>query len=544
MRTFPSRLFCFVTLLSALSWQGCSKDASAPSSSPSPSCPDPGCQGEDPGDWRDTGDLAACNYEGNPCDTLHPVTLTACKRDSLSRFRGDGVYLVQDRLNGNFTYKVLRVLPTERVVPPSSYQYNINYHFQDLSNGNFHFADNEWIPTHSYSNSSQTILEGCEAPSPDELRGCRFNCGNGVLYSMATFRAVRLSQCASASNLSLEAEYPRTPPDPPNEPLQIYAKAHLFESRRPYSPLFDTSQSLLVHDVTDRSKPHLQAALTLLQGKFAYTSLGVLGDALYVTLFDGQGQLLIFDIHDPSQPTLRKSLPVPGAYSRQFVVGNTLALSPYNLGYGPPPVGRLYDVSDPFDPQLQAEFPLPGGTFFFPFEGRLYLPQKGAGLQIAEVRDGALQELGRYSYPLATSAVVAVGRFGDRVIAFEGGRGWSAHLRILDVTDPTHVYRVAEYRVGEGVSIAEVTLLGTRLYVAYHQRGVRVLDVSDPAAPREIGHYDTYPASPLRCEGSSWEGSDMGGNSFYEGATRVLAPGDGYLYVEDSLRRLLILREL
>jgi hypothetical protein len=538
MRKLPS-LLLLVTVFSALVWLRCSKEAPPPAPPP---CTGPDCLGEDLGDWGDTGAFAACDFAGDPCDTLHPIELTACNRDSLTRFRGDGVYLVQERsAAGDFSHKFLRVLPTERVAP-SSYADSTNYHYQDLSNGHFHLAENKYFQERSYSYTQQAIMEGCEAPASDELRGCGFFCQNHSLSGITTFRAVRVAQCASASNLSLLAEIPRPVPASPGTPLRVVARDHLFESRYPYSPLFDSSQTLVVHDVTDRTSPRLQAMIPLVPSKYSPTSIGVAGEALYVSIRDGQGQLLVFDIHDPSQPTLRKTLPLPGAYSRMFVVGNTLALSPNSL-YGPTPPGRLYDVSDPLDPQLQAEFPLPGDSYLFPFEGRLYLPRKGEGLRIAEVRNGALNELGHYTYPLATSAVVVVGRFGDRIIAFEGGWGWSAHLRILDVTDPSQVYRIAEYRVGEGASIAELTLLGTRLYVAYNQRGVRVLDVSDPASPREIGNYDTYPAHPLRCEGSPWEETDMGGASFFEGATRVLAPGDGHLYVEDSLRGLLILRE-
>jgi hypothetical protein len=141
-------------------------------------------------------------------------------------------------------------------------------------------------------------------------------------------------------------------------------------------------------------------------------------------------------------------------------------------------------------------------------------------------------EQGHYTYPRATSHAVAVGRINGRLLAFEGGEQWGAHLRVLDVTDPAAIRRIGEYKFAQHVSIHNLELVGTKLYVAHYQAGLRVLDVSVPESPREVAHYNNFrPTDPTR------------GDSFYDGAIGVRVPGDGYIYVVDTSRGLLILQE-
>jgi len=76
-------------------------------------------------------------------------------------------------------------------------------------------------------------------------------------------------------------------------------------------------------------------------------------------------------------------------------------------------------------------------------------------------------------------------------------------------------------------------LKGERLYIAHYQHGVRVLDVSVPESPREVAYYNTF------------RETDPGrGDSFYEGAIGIRVPGDGYVYVVDTSRGLLVFPEL
>ena len=91
---------------------------------------------------------------------------------------------------------------------------------------------------------------------------------------------------------------------------------------------------------------------------------------------------------------------------------------------------------------------------------------------------------------------------------------------------------IGEYGLRPELSIHNMILQGTKLYVAYYQEGVRVLDVSHPPKPREVAYFNTYrETDPGRAGGT------------FEGAIGIRVPGDGFLYVVDTARGLLILSE-
>ncbi|MBJ6765033.1 hypothetical protein JGU66_30080, partial [Myxococcaceae bacterium JPH2] len=74
---------------------------------------------------------------------------------------------------------------------------------------------------------------------------------------------------------------------------------------------------------------------------------------------------------------------------------------------------------------------------------------------------------------------------------------------------------------------------GTKLYIAYYQEGLRVLDVANPTQPREIARYATYrDTDPFRI------------GDFFEGAIGIRIPGDGFVYLVDTSRGLLVFKEL
>ncbi|HYH95840.1 LVIVD repeat-containing protein, partial [Hyalangium sp.] len=167
-------------------------------------------------------------------------------------------------------------------------------------------------------------------------------------------------------------------------------------------------------------------------------------------------------------------------------------------------------------------------------DGRLYVSHWSYGLAVSDVSNPrSPKRLGNYAYAEATTRTVAVGTIGNRTLAFEAGEAWGAHLRVLDVSAPdVLITEVAGFQLRPEVSIRSLTLSGTRLYVAHYQDGLRVLDVSNPNEPRQVGYFN------------AWRETDKDrGVSFFEGVSDVAVPGDGYLYAVDTSRGLLILRE-
>jgi choice-of-anchor B domain-containing protein len=71
-----------------------------------------------------------------------------------------------------------------------------------------------------------------------------------------------------------------------------------------------------------------------------------------------------------------------------------------------------------------------------------------------------------------------------------GGR-----LRIFDISNLANIQQVANFTPNPTGIVHNVHIRGDRAYVAYYTEGVRVLDISDPVYPVEIGYYDTWPGA-------------------------------------------------
>ena len=65
-----------------------------------------------------------------------------------------------------------------------------------------------------------------------------------------------------------------------------------------------------------------------------------------------------------------------------------------------------------------------------------------------------------------------------------------------DLLNPLAPRKVSEFIAAPGTIPHNVLIDGTRMVVSHYTEGVRLLDVSNPEQPRQIGFYDTYPGGP------------------------------------------------
>lgn len=92
-----------------------------------------------------------------------------------------------------------------------------------------------------------------------------------------------------------------------------------------------------------------------------------------------------------------------------------------------------------------------------------------------------------------------ISRDGNYLFSFDEGdelvRGGNSRVRVLDISDLA-LPRVAAVWTSSTLAIEHNGyVVGDRLYVSHYERGVTVLDVTTPTAPRETAFFDTYPAS-------------------------------------------------
>jgi hypothetical protein len=145
------------------------------------------------------------------------------------------------------------------------------------------------------------------------------------------------------------------------------------------------------------------------------------------------------------------------------------------------------------------------------------------------------REIGRFTYPRMTSHASAIVRVGDRRIALHGDEDYGAHLRIVDVTSPTDpawMQQIGAFSLRPEVSIHNISVVGTRAYIAWYQDGLRVIDFTDPSRPRQVAYANT------------WDPAIHPGRSFYEGAIGVDVHAETRrIYLADTHRGLLVFED-
>ncbi len=504
--------------------------AACPSGS-DPDSPDAGLA--EPGDAVDPGPLAPCRFTspaGVPCGDPATFNLSLCQRATLAEAPTHGIYNLATRYEnaalstgGAVFANVMHLVDdggTSLVAGGQATAYT-------RDDQGFYIARDTFL---SDGGTTRTAYAGCQLSGGGKLTGCYAFCRNGTQRSRGTFEATRMTWRESeleSAGLSLVSESFVAL----GLPVDIYvAKGHAYvvsvNAR-------GRTGGLTVFDVADPAQPVFRRTVTM-PGDGYWNGVWARGDALYVA--SAARGVLVFDISQPEEPAFVANVPSdPINVHTVFVEGERL----YAMSPSPHSETLLFDISQPREPRLLNRFTAPGGLEqgyvhdAFAYQGRLYINHWDLGYLIADVGDPShIRWLGQYVYARQSSHANAVGTFDERTIAFEGGEGYDTRLRVLDVTDPSRVVKLGEWQLRPQASIHNMVLVGTRLYIAYYQEGVRVLDVSDLSQPRPIAWFNTFRETDFER-----------GYSLYEGAIGMRVPGDGHLYVVDTSRGLLIFRE-
>lgn len=293
-------------------------------------------------------------------------------------------------------------------------------------------------------------------------------------------------------------------------------------------------------DVVDVSVPEAPALLGHLDGYLNDVRIAH-GNGRTVAFASSEGgddRTWIVDVTDPAAPDF---VSVIDAYSHSLqlrTVGATTELYLANYSASIP----RYDVTNPLAPVRAGVASLPGSTLsgihdLTVYGTRIYANNTEAGLVAIDTSNGLsnVVELGRVRS--AYSHASWAGLVGGRELVLHGDEGMTASpelgafLRVLDgdPASPTFLQELGRYQSRPQVGIHNFEVHGTRAYIAYYQDGVRVVDLSDPANPVEVAHYNTWDAE-----------GEFGGA--FEGAVGIRKVGD-LIYVADDLRGLLVLRE-
>jgi hypothetical protein len=487
------------------------------------------------GNWVDRGRYAPCafNAVGAPgtvaCDDLSRHDLSQCSPDALATVEPHGIYMTDLRMERPLADGGTRISPAfvrfqlrSDGGPDTMSSAPL---IQRQTDGGTFFI----VGKNPFS-GVVTALAGCQVPTPGIITGCFTRCVDGTYSGTGTFEAhnvaVHPGETESSGGLELLSESFVAL----GLPADVYvAKHHAYVVSFNHAGV---DGGLTVFDVSDPRHPIFKASISL-PGDSYWNGVWAKGDALYIASLNSG--LLVYDITNPGAPEFVRSFAAgPEGVHTVLVDGNRLHAMSLDSST------RVFDVTNPLSPVLLQSIALPvelssGGPHdAFAYEGRLYVSNGFGGLSVMDVTDlENVRHLGQFVHGGGAYAHHSeVGTFAGRTIAFEGGETSGAHLRVLDVTDPAHIVKIGEFRLRPVTSIHNFLLRGTRLYVAWYQEGLRVLDVSNPTRPRQVAHYNTFrETDPGRTD------------NVLEGAYGIRVPGDGAVYLVDSSRGLLIFNE-
>ncbi len=252
------------------------------------------------------------------------------------------------------------------------------------------------------------------------------------------------------------------------------------------------------------------------------------------------GGIQILDVSDPSNPVelVKYTSNLTFGVHNSFIDGSLVYLVSDFEGL------RIVDISDPWQPFEIAHWELPISEYperGFRFNhlhdvsvsgNRAYLAYMEAGLRILDVADPENpREISAYTYPDASTHSGEPSANGDFVYITDEQPG--GFLRVIDIRDLSSPREVGSYKssnrivVGnQEVSIHNILVEGDLVYIGYYQDGFRVVDVSDPTDPVEVGFY-------IRSQSYS--------RGLLNGAFTSF-PSKGLVFVSDTDHGLFILR--
>ena len=370
------------------------------------------------------------------------------------------------------------------------------------------------------------LFAGCNAPSPTQVQGVFRRCAAGSKDLEGTFEAARVVRRpgeAEGSRIELVSETAL--------PRGVARDVFVAGS---YAYVTAQEEGLYIYDVSNPQLPTKVAERKPVEGE-SWNQAVVRNQTLYIA--SSTRGVLVYELSDPKSPASPKVFPGGVHVSSLTFDGNWL----YAASPAPNAELLIMDATNPREPVIADRYyveqsnPRRGDL---PWEvvvrdNRMYVSHGTYGLIISDVTNPKSPALlGNYTYSGVYSRKVALTTYGGTTVAFEASNVWDTRLRVLDVSTPKVVTQMSEFKLRPEVSLGAMELAGTKLYLGYYQDGLRVLDVSNPNSLQQVGYFNTY------------RESDTGrGASFYEGVTDVAVPGDGYVYVTETSRGLLVLRE-
>ncbi len=265
--------------------------------------------------------------------------------------------------------------------------------------------------------------------------------------------------------------------------LATTAYAQDVEVRDSLAYIVQGEGGLLIVNVADRARPRIVAACQ--EGVRGYSYKLAIKDTVVYVAAAAFG-VNVVNVRNPLAPVAAASNVAIKPAKSFSVFGNYLFTSISESGV------KIADITVPSQPDIRGGIQNPGyaQAITTTSDSAYLLVACGEmGLALFDIRDmqggfGFYPQVGWTDVPGYAVDVVTM---GSRPIAFVAcGRGG---VQVVDFSDTAHVRVIGSYATGGYAK--EIAYRNNRVYVTTELRGLQVLSVEDPAAPKLVGVIDT-----------------------------------------------------
>jgi choice-of-anchor B domain-containing protein len=227
-----------------------------------------------------------------------------------------------------------------------------------------------------------------------------------------------------------------------------------------------------------------------------WREITVIGDHAFVVT-EGAGDLQGMQVIDLSP--LPDSVHPVATYTQTFTRGHIISRdlttdSAYVYVSGTSTTGGVHilDVSDPGQPTEIGLYDPPYYIHDAHVRGNLmFAAALGTGLDIVDISDKTSPQLiGEIDHPSQFTHSSMTTDDGKHIVVTDEVDGLPA--RIWNIENLDSPQQVAQYSANLQSLVHNPYVLGDLLFVSHNTEGLRVIDISVPSVPVEVGYYDTY----------------------------------------------------
>ncbi len=281
----------------------------------------------------------------------------------------------------------------------------------------------------------------------------------------------------------------------------------------PYAYVAADESGLLIFDITNVTTPTLVGSYDTPQHAYS-VAVSKMANVAYIA--DGNQDVIVVDISDPTKPTYKGSFGCCDVEGDCFA--NDIALGGNYENYAflvDPAYGlRVLNAANPAKLSQVFIYNSPAYTYGVQYNGFAYITAGSAGLRVIEFPNFNVPPTPNYTDPREVGFfdtpgyAYSVDIKGSYAYVADGERG----LRIVEINNPAAPHEVSYY--DKLADARDVKLYQGIAYVADKNQGVQVIDVRDPENPV----YRSSPPFNTLCKDA-----------------RAVDEENGYIFVADGL---------